>query len=37
MLKLLESYPEERWHYTEMDIVREPLLTYLRRLAASPA
>lgn len=35
MLRLLESYSEARWHYTEMDIVREPLLDYLRQMAAS--
>ena len=34
MLGLLEGYSGSRWHYTEMDIVREPLTGYLRRLAA---
>ena len=35
MLRLLEGYSESRWHYSEMDIVREPLLDYLRRVAAA--
>lgn len=35
MLRLLEGYSDSRWHYSEMDIVREPLLNYLRRVAAS--
>jgi len=35
MLGLLESYSEARWRYTEMDIVREPLLDYLRKMAAT--
>ena len=35
MLRLLEGYAESRWHYSEMDIVREPLLDYLRRVAAA--
>ena len=35
MLRLLEGYTESRWHYSEMDIVREPLLDYLRRVAAA--
>jgi len=35
MLKLLEGYSASRWHYTEMDIVREPLLDYLRRAVAA--
>jgi dimethylamine monooxygenase subunit A len=37
MLRLLETYAEERWHYSEMDIVREPLLTYLHSVAATAA
>jgi hypothetical protein len=35
MLRLLEGYSESRWHYSEMDIVREPLLGYLRRAGAA--
>ena len=35
MLRLLEGYSESRWHYSEMDIVREPLLDYLRRVTAA--
>jgi dimethylamine monooxygenase subunit A len=35
MLRLLQEYSESRWHYSEMDIVREPLLDYLRRVAAA--
>jgi len=35
MLRLLEGYAEARWHYSEMDIVRAPLLDYLRRVAAA--
>jgi hypothetical protein len=35
MLRLLEGYSKSRWHYSEMDIVREPLLDYLRRVAAA--
>jgi Haem-dependent oxidative N-demethylase, alpha subunit-like len=35
MLNLLEGYSESRWHYSEMDIVREPLLDYLRQVAAA--
>jgi dimethylamine monooxygenase subunit A len=35
MLRLLEGYSDSRWHYSEMDIVREPLLNYLRRVAAA--
>jgi len=35
MLRLLEAYSPERWHYSEMDIVREPLLAYLRSVAAA--
>ncbi len=34
MLRLLEGYAESRWHYSEMEIVREPLLDYLRQVAA---
>ena len=29
LLALLKNYPEERWKYSEMDIVREPLLGWL--------
>jgi dimethylamine monooxygenase subunit A len=35
MLRLLEGYSDSRWHYSEMDIVREPLLNYLRRVTAA--
>jgi len=35
MLRLLEGYSESRWHYSEMDVVRQPLLDYLRRVAAA--
>ena len=35
MLGLLDGYADSRWHYSEMDIVREPLLDYLRRMAAA--
>ena len=37
MLKLLEACSEQRWHYSEMDIVREPLLAYLQSVAATTA
>ena len=37
MLKLLEAYSEPRWHYSEMDIVREPLLAYLQSVVATAA
>jgi hypothetical protein len=37
MLGLLEAYSAERWHYSEMDIVREPLLAYLAALSAPQA
>lgn len=33
MLQLLEAYSDERWRYSEMDIVREALLAYLRLVA----
>jgi hypothetical protein len=35
MLTLLEGYSDLRWHYSEMDIVRGPLLDYLRRVTAA--
>lgn len=35
MLRLLEDYADERWHYTEMDLVRAPLLAYLRRCSGA--
>ena len=35
MLRLLEGYAEDRWHYSEMDIVREPLLAWLRHVASA--
>ena len=31
---LLNSYSEERWKYSEMDIVREPLMIWLEAAAA---
>jgi hypothetical protein len=33
MLALLRAYDQSRWHYTEMDIVREPLLACLEAWA----
>ena len=33
MLALLKDYSEERWTYSEMDIVREPLMTWLEAAA----
>ena len=30
ILALLEAYSEERWRYSEMHIIREPLLAFLR-------
>lgn len=33
MLALLKNYSEERWTYSEMDIVREPLLAWLEKAA----
>jgi heme-dependent oxidative N-demethylase alpha subunit-like protein len=35
ILKLLEGYSEERWHYSEMDIVREPLMAWLHAAAGT--
>jgi hypothetical protein len=37
ILALLNNYSEERWKYSEMDIVREPLMIWLAEAAASPA
>ncbi len=37
ILALLNNYSEQRWKYSEMDIVREPLMTWLTAAAASPA
>jgi len=37
ILALLNNYSEERWQYSEMDIVREPLMVWLTAAAASPA
>jgi hypothetical protein len=31
---LLKSYSPERWQYSEMDIVREPLMNWLEAAAA---
>lgn len=33
ILALLENYSEERWKYSEMDIVREPLMIWLEAAA----
>ncbi len=33
ILALLEGYSEERWQYSEMDIVREPLMAWLESAA----
>jgi hypothetical protein len=33
ILALLLNYPEERWKYSEMDIVREPLMIWLEAAA----
>jgi hypothetical protein len=35
MLALLRNYTEERWQYSEMDIVREPLLLWLETAAST--
>ncbi len=35
ILALLKNYSEERWKYSEMDIVREPLLAWLEMAARS--
>jgi hypothetical protein len=34
ILALLNGYSEERWKYSEMDIVREPLMTWLEATAS---
>ena len=34
ILALLRNYPEERWKYSEMDIVREPLMIWLEAAAS---
>ena len=34
ILALLKSYSEDRWKYSEMDIVREPLMTWLEAAAS---
>ena len=34
ILALLKNYSEERWKYSEMDIVREPLMTWLEGAAS---
>jgi len=36
MLALLRNYSEERWKYSEMDIVRKPLLLWLEAAASMP-
>ena len=33
MLALLRDYSAERWKYSEMDIVREPLIQWLEAAA----
>jgi len=33
---LLTNYTEERWRYSEMDIVREPLMLWLEAAASTP-
>src|SRR5262249_2477579 len=33
ILALLRNYSEERWHYSEMDIIREPLMAWLEAAA----
>jgi dimethylamine monooxygenase subunit A len=35
ILALLNNYSEERWKYSEMDIVREPLMKWLETAAAA--
>lgn len=35
ILALLKGYSEERWHYSEMDIVREPLMAWLETAAGT--
>ncbi len=37
ILALLRAYSAERWHYTEMDIIREPLLAWLEAAASAAA
>jgi hypothetical protein len=37
ILVLLRSYSEERWKYSEMDIVREPLMLWLEAAASTLA
>ncbi len=37
MLGLLRAYSEERWHYSEMDILREPILKWLARRTGESA
>ncbi len=34
ILALLSNYSEERWQYSEMDIVREPLMQWLEAAAS---
>ena len=33
MLALLHAYSEERWKYSEMDILREPIINWLESAA----
>jgi hypothetical protein len=37
MLALLRAYSEERWKYSEMDIVREPVIAWLESAANESA
>jgi dimethylamine monooxygenase subunit A len=37
ILALLRAYSEERWKYSEMDIVREPLIAWLESVAKESA
>jgi hypothetical protein len=37
MLELLRAYSEERWKYSEMDIVREPVIAWLESVANESA
>jgi hypothetical protein len=37
MLALLRAYSEERWKYSEMDIVREPVIAWLESVANESA
>ena len=37
ILALLRNYSDERWKYSEMDIVREPLMRWLEAAASRPS